>query len=157
MKKNKAVVGNIIMYAIFKSGGKQYKVSENDVVKLEKIESANEGDVILLDQVLALGNGGDVTLGTPVIANVAVSAHVIAQTKDDKVIIFKKKRRHNYRRKKGHRQHITIVRILDVSGKGNKTLPAPKAAKVESPEVADVAVKKTPAPKAKKLEAESKE
>tara|TARA_B100001778_G_C18367962_1_gene529458 strand:+ start:67 stop:642 length:576 start_codon:yes stop_codon:yes gene_type:complete len=133
------------MYAIVKTGGKQYKVAHNDVIKVEKLEG-KEGDVVLLDQVLAVSDGKKVTIGTPSVDGAKVSAQVIAQDKDDKVIIFKKKRRHNYRRKRGHRQEITVLRILDVSGKGDKTLPkkeakaAPK--KEEAKESKNTAAKK---------------
>lgn len=115
------------MYAVFKSGGKQYKVAENDVVKLEKLEG-NAGEVIKLADVLALGTAKGITVGAPFVEGAVVTAEVLGQEKDEKVIIFKKKRRQNYRRKRGHRQQITIVRILDVSGKGEKK-PA-KAKKV---------------------------
>lgn len=126
------------MYAVIKSGGKQYKVAENDVVKLEKIEG-EVGKNVKFDQVLALGSDKGVKVGEPVIKDAVVSAEVLEQKKDDKVIIFKKKRRHNYRRKNGHRQQVTVVRILDVSGKGEiKKAPAKKAAakKDEKPDTA---------------------
>lgn len=110
------------MYAIFKSGGKQYKVSEKDVVKLEKLEG-KIGDIIKISPVLAIQSvAGDVQIGAPEIVDAVVSAQILEQKKDKKVIIFKKKRRHNYRRKNGHRQQITVVRILDVSGKGEEKI-----------------------------------
>lgn len=124
------------MYAIIATGGKQYKVAENDLVKLEKLES-KEGDIIQLGNVLALGSDSGIEVGKPFIEGATISAEVVKQTRDSKVIIFKKKRRHNYRRKNGHRQHITLVRILDVSGKGEKKVLAPKSAK--APEVEKVA------------------
>ncbi len=144
------------MYAIFKSGGKQYKVAENDVVKLEKL-AGEKGDVIKLDNVLALGTDKAITVGAPFVDGAVVSVEVLEQAKDDKVLIFKKKRRQNYRRKKGHRQHITVVRILDVSGKGEKKTPVKKA-KAETVVATEagvvipkkVAAKKT-APVAKKI------
>ncbi len=145
------------MYAVIKSGGKQYKVAENDVVKLEKIEG-EVGKNVKFDQVLALGSDKGVKVGEPVIKDAVVSAEVLEQKKDDKIIIFKKKRRHNYRRKNGHRQQVTVVRILDVSGKGEiKKAPAKKAVvkkeekpaakveeKKEAPKKAEVAEKKSP-------------
>lgn len=149
------------MYAIFKSGGKQYKVAENDVVKLEKIDNVKEGDVVTLDQVLALGTEKGIVLGEPLLANTVVSAEVIEQGRDDKVLIFKKKRRHNYRRKRGHRQSITVVRILDVSGKGEKKAVAPKkktTETVEKDKSSEVEAKKAEPKKAapaKKAEAKS--
>ncbi len=124
------------MYAIFKSGGKQYKVVTDAVVKLEKL-SAIEGEVIQLGNVLALGDENGVKIGTPFIDSATVSAQVIKQGKDEKVLIFKKKRRQNYRRKKGLRQHITVVRILDVSGKGDVTLKVKALKEASVPAIAE--------------------
>jgi len=100
------------MFAVIKTGGKQYKVTAGDVVKVEKL-AANEGTEVIFDQVLAL----DEKIGTPFIKGASVKATVLKQAKDAKVIIFKKKRRQNYRRKNGHRQQITLVKILDVCAK----------------------------------------
>ena len=100
------------MYAVIKTGGKQYKVTTGDVVKVEKI-AGEEGKEVIFNEVLALGE----TVGTPLVAGASVKATVLKQAKDAKVIIFKKKRRHNYRRKNGHRQQITLVKITDVCGK----------------------------------------
>ena len=100
------------MYAVIKTGGKQYKVATGDVVKIEKI-AGEEGKEVIFNEVLACGE----TVGTPLVAGACVKALVLKQAKDAKVIIFKKKRRHNYRRKNGHRQQITLVKITDVCGK----------------------------------------
>ncbi len=100
------------MYAVIRTGGKQYKVTSGDVVKIEKIAS-EEGKEVVFNEVLALGD----TVGTPLVSGASVKATVLKQAKDAKVIIFKKKRRHNYRRKNGHRQQITLVKITDVCGK----------------------------------------
>ena len=100
------------MYAVIKSGGKQYKVSTGDVVKLEKL-AAEEGKEVVFNEVLAL----DDVIGTPLVAGASVKAQVLKQTRDDKIIVFKKKRRQNYRRKNGHRQDITLVKITDICGK----------------------------------------
>ncbi len=100
------------MYAVFKTGGKQYKVTTGDVVKIEKI-AGEEGKEVIFNEVLAL----DDTIGTPFVSGASVKATVLKQAKDAKVIIFKKKRRQNYRRKNGHRQQITLVKITDVCGK----------------------------------------
>ena len=100
------------MYAVIKSGGKQYKVAAGDVVKLEKL-SAEEGKEVIFNEVLAL----DDTYGTPLVAGASVKGTVLKQARDAKVIIFKKKRRQNYRRKNGHRQSITLVKITEVCGK----------------------------------------
>ena len=98
------------MFAVIKTGGKQYRVVSGDVIKVEKLEG-EAGSTIALDQVLMLGD----TIGTPLVAGASVSAEVIAQDRGPKVIIFKKKRRQNYRRKNGHRQDLTVLRITEIS------------------------------------------
>lgn len=136
------------MYAVVETGGKQYRVEQNDVIKVEKL-AGQAGEVIKLDRVLALGTDVGVTIGAPVVEEATVSAEVLEQKKDVKVIIFKKKRRHNYRRKNGHRQQVTMLRILDVSGKGEVIKLVPK--KVEAAEVKSEAPKvETKAKEAKK-------
>ncbi len=100
------------MYAVIKTGGKQYKVAAGDVVKIEKI-AGEEGKEVIFNEVLALGE----TVGTPFVSGASVKATVLKQAKDAKVIIFKKKRRQNYRRKNGHRQQVTLVKITDVCEK----------------------------------------
>ena len=100
------------MYAVIKTGGKQYKVASGDVVKLEKI-AGEEGSEVIFNEVLAL----DDTVGTPLVSGASVKATVLKQARDAKVIVFKKKRRQNYRRKNGHRQSVTIVKITDIIGK----------------------------------------
>ena len=92
-----------------KTGGKQYKVASNDVIKIEKI-AGEAGSEILFNEVLAMGE----TVGTPLVAGATVKGTIVKQAKDAKVIVFKKKRRQNYRRKNGHRQNITIVKITDL-------------------------------------------
>jgi large subunit ribosomal protein L21 len=98
------------MFAVIKTGGKQYRVASGDVIKVERLEG-EAGATIALDQVLMV----DGKIGTPFIAGAAVSAEVIAQDRGPKIIIFKKKRRQNYRRKNGHRQDLTVLRIKDIS------------------------------------------
>lgn len=98
------------MYAVIKTGGKQYRVTTGDVLKLEKLEGQT-GETIKFDQVLAVGD----KIGTPTVKGASVSAEILDQKKDTKVLVFKKKRRQNYRRKKGHRQQVTIVRIKDIA------------------------------------------
>ena len=97
------------MFAIIKTGGKQYKVSEGDIIKVEKIE-AEAGDKIEFDQVLMVA-GDDVKVGSPVVEGAKVSAEVLDQKKDKKIVIFKFKAKKNYRKKKGHRQPYTFVKI----------------------------------------------
>jgi large subunit ribosomal protein L21 len=102
------------MFAVIRTGGKQYRVTENDVLKVEKLE-AEPGSTITFTDVLAVGGEGNVTLGSPVVAGASVTATVIAQDRLDKVIIFKKRRRQNSRRKNGHRQHVTVLRVADIT------------------------------------------
>jgi len=97
------------MYAVIKTGGKQYKVTTNDVIKIEKI-AGDAGSEVIFNEVLAMGE----TVGTPLVSGASVKGTVVKQAKDEKVIVFKKKRRQNYRRKNGHRQNITIVKITDL-------------------------------------------
>ena len=99
------------MYAVIRTGGKQYNVTKGDVVKIEKI-AGEEGKEVVFNEVLSL----DETFGTPLVKGASVKALVVKQAKDAKVIVFKKKRRQNYRRKNGHRQNITIVKITDILG-----------------------------------------
>ncbi|MAH04793.1 MAG: 50S ribosomal protein L21 [Pseudomonadota bacterium] len=101
------------MYAVIKTGGKQYKVQKDDVIRVEKLD-AEAGKSITLDQVLMLNDGKKSTIGAPVVAGAKVTAEVLEQTRGEKVIVFKKKRRQNYRRKKGHRQDLTVLKIKDI-------------------------------------------
>lgn len=98
------------MFAVIKTGGKQYTVRENDVLWVEKLD-AEPGASIDLSEVLMVGDGKKLAVGAPTVEGAKVSATVIEQMRDRKVIVFKKKRRHNYRRKKGHRQHLTVLKI----------------------------------------------
>jgi len=98
------------MFAVIKTGGKQYKVATNDIILVEKLE-AEEGASVSLDEVLMVGEGGNITVGSPIVKGASVTAKVVEQRKGDKVIIFKKNRRHNYRRKRGHRQFVTVLKI----------------------------------------------
>ncbi|HEX2946701.1 MAG TPA: 50S ribosomal protein L21 [Clostridia bacterium] len=98
------------MYAVIETGGKQYKVQEGDVVFVEKLE-AEDGAVITFDNVLAISNEGSVTFGKPTVANATVSAKVLGQGKEKKVIVFKYKAKKGYRNKTGHRQPYTKVQI----------------------------------------------
>lgn len=150
------------MYAVITTSGKQYKVTENDVLKVDKLD-VEVGSVVQFDQVLALRSaGGELRIGSPTVEGAIISAEVIEQRRDEKVIVFKKKRRHNYRRKNGHRQYITVLRILDVSGKGStekKAVLKKVAPKVEAVvEEAPAAEKKAPkkAATAKKATSETK-
>jgi large subunit ribosomal protein L21 len=134
------------MFAIIKTGGKQYRVTSGDVIKVEKL-SGNPGDIIQLNQVLAMGDDKDVKIGTPLLSDQLVSAEILEQARADKIIIFKKKRRQNYRRKKGHRQHLTVLRIIDIGGT-TKAAPKKTTAKKATATPKKVVPKKTtPTPK----------
>ena len=114
------------MYAVVKTGGKQYRVSKDDILRVEKLDG-EAGDVITLDDVLMLGGeGGDVTVGAPTIDGASVAAEIVEQMRDRKIVIFKKRRRQNYRRKKGHRQHLTVLKVTDILTDGAKPKPAAK-------------------------------
>lgn len=102
------------MYAIVKTGGKQYKVAQGDVLFVEKLE-ANEGDVVTLDQVLAVAGENGLTVGAPVVEGATVTAKVIAQGKAKKVIVYKYKAKKDYRRKQGHRQPYTKLVIESIN------------------------------------------
>jgi large subunit ribosomal protein L21 len=105
------------MFAVIRTGGKQYRVTPQAVLKVEKLE-AEPGSTVTFTDVLALGSAGSLTLGSPVVPGASVTATVVAQDRADKIIIFKKRRRQNSRRKNGHRQHITVLRVSGISGPG---------------------------------------
>jgi large subunit ribosomal protein L21 len=128
-------MGTDVMFAVIRTGGKQYRVTPNAVLKVEKLE-AEPGATVTFTDVLALGNGDGVTLGAPVVAGASVSATVIAQDRLDKVIIFKKRRRQNSRRKNGHRQHVTVLRIAGFARDGQALVEAaePDAAAADAAE-----------------------
>ncbi len=101
------------MFAIIRTGGKQYKVQKNDKIRVEKLD-AKQGDKVNLAEVLYINDGGSLKIGNPVVKGAEVIARVIEQTRNAKIVIFKKKRRQNYRRKNGHRQEVTVLEILDI-------------------------------------------
>lgn len=101
-------------FAVIRTGGKQYRVTSNSVLKVEKLE-AEAGTTVTFRDVLAVSSEAGLTLGTPTVPGASVSATVLEQTRGDKIIIFKKKRRQNYRRKRGHRQHLTVLRIGEIA------------------------------------------
>jgi len=101
------------MFAVIRTGGKQYRVTQDMILKVEKLE-AEAGSTVTFTDVLAVGNDAGVTLGAPVVAGAAVTAFVVAQDRLEKVIIFKKRRRQNSRRKNGHRQCVTVLRVSDI-------------------------------------------
>ncbi|GBO80941.1 50S ribosomal protein L21 [Acetobacter aceti NRIC 0242] len=104
---------SFIMFAVIRTGGKQYRVTPNSVLKIEKLE-AEAGSTITFSDVLAVGGEAGTTIGAPLVAGASVTATVIAQDRLAKIIIFKKRRRQNSRRKNGHRQPVTVVRIGEI-------------------------------------------
>ena len=136
------------MYALVKTGGKQYRVSKDDTILVERI-SADEGAEVILDNVVMLGDGDKVTIGTPRVEGAAVSATVMRQTRGPKIIIFRRKRRKNHRRTQGHRQDLTLLKINAIAEDGKSLTPkaAPKKATAKTEE-AKAAPKKAPAKKA---------
>ena len=120
------------MYAVIETGGKQYRVQEGDVITVEKL-NVEAGQAVTFDKVLVLGEGKDVKVGTPYL-DAAVTGTVVENGKGQKVIIFKYKAKKDYRKKQGHRQPYTMVKIESLGGE------APKAAKAETKEAAEVKV-----------------
>ena len=137
------------MFAVIRTGGKQYKVAKNDVIFVEKLP-AEAGAAIELDDVLMIGDEAGTTTGTPELGGVHVLATVLEQKRDDKVIIFKKKRRHNYRRKNGHRQYLTVLRINDIV-----TGAAEAVAETAAPVQAEAAAEAPAKPKKSRAKAEA--
>ena len=135
------------MFAVVKTGAKQYKVAAGDVIKVEKLDG-EEGAKITLDHILMVGGDKGVEVGSPTISGTVVTAEILEQSRAAKIIIFKKKRRQNYRRKNGHRQHQTVLRILEIGkAKAKKAAPAATEKAAEKPASKKPAAKKAAAPK----------
>ena len=116
------------MYALVKTGGKQYRVAKDDTILVERI-AAEEGAEVILNDIVMLGDGDKVTIGAPTVDGAAVSATVVRQTRGPKIIIFRRKRRKNHRRTQGHRQDLTLLKINDIAEDAKKLAPAKPAAK----------------------------
>jgi len=147
------------MYALVRTGGKQYRVAKDDTILVERI-AADEGAEVILDDVVMLGDGDEVIIGTPRVEGAAVSATVVSQTRGPKIIIFRRKRRKNHRRTQGHRQDLTLLKINAIAEDGKSLKPkaalAKKVAAKEEAAPKKTSVKKA-APKAEaKEEATSK-
>ena len=142
------------MYAVVKTGGKQYRVEKEEVVLVEKL-NANDGDQVVLDKVLMIGEGKKVTLGNPMINDAAVMAQVVRQTRGPKITMIYKRRRKNSRRKQGHKQDLTLLKIIDIAEKGGSKLTPKKAvtkstdSKVKTETKAKTATTKSPDTKIK--------
>lgn len=115
------------MFAVIKTGGKQYRVTANDVIKVEKV-AGEAGDVVEFVEVLLVGEGENATLGAPLVAGAVVTAEVVEQGRAKKVIAFKKRRRQNSKRTRGHRQELTTIRISEILTGGAKPSAKAKAA-----------------------------
>lgn len=157
------------MFAILKTGGKQYRVAENDVIVIERL-SGEAGDSVAFEDVLMVGDDKKVETGTPLVSGATVAGEILEQARGDKILIFKKKRRKNYRRTRGHRQDLSVVRITEIltggkkpSGKKaaapkkaaeEKSAPESAAAKAAEKAETKTETKKAPAkkPAAKKTE-----
>jgi large subunit ribosomal protein L21 len=134
------------MFAVIKTGGKQYRVAANDLLKVEKL-AGNPGDIVEFPHVLAVGEGADATIGAPLVSGALVTAEVVAQERGRTIIAFKKRRRQNSRRSRGFRRQETLVRIAEILTNGAK--PSKKAA-------AKAEVKAETEPKAAKAEPKAK-
>ncbi len=154
----RAAIGGVetIMYAVIRTGGKQYKVAKNDVITIERLAADKDG-LVRFGDVLMLGDGAKTTIGTPTVAGAIVAGAYLDNVRGERLLVFKKKRRHNYRRKNGHRQDLALVQIVDILTDGKSSdqkavadaIEAHRAkhAKVEAVE-AEKSAKKTSAQKA---------
>jgi large subunit ribosomal protein L21 len=144
------------MFAVVRTGGKQYRVAANDIIAVEKLDG-EPGAVVELTDVLMVGNETSQTTGAPVVAGATVAAEVMRQTRAKKVVIFKKKRRKDYRRTLGHKQHLTLLRITEILTDGKKPekrAAAKPAAKAD--DKADEGAKKEPKAAKPKAQAATK-
>jgi len=133
------------MLAVFKTGGKQYSVKAGQILKVEKLEG-KKGDSISFKDVLAVSENTQNTIGSPLVEGAIVEAKILDQIRDKKIIVFKKRKRQNYRSTQGHRQYLTVLKIETISMGGKKSQSEKKETKTSTPEK-KVAVKKKAAPK----------
>ncbi len=137
------------MYAVIRTGGKQYKVAENDVLAIERLDGEKDGE-LSFSNVLALHDGKDIQIGAPFVEGAVVTADILDQSRGKKISVFKKKRRKGYRRKKGHRQLETVIRITGILAAGTKKTTAKRAApKEDTAKPADVGTDAAEKPAAK--------
>ena len=144
------------MYAVVKTGGKQYKVAKDDKIVVDRLE-AEAGSNLVLDQVLMVANGDQVDVGAPTVKDAVVGATVLRHTRGDKIMVFRRKRRKNFRRIRGHRQDLTLLQITDIAPDGK--LKAAKPAEAKKPAAKPAEAKKPAAdkPAAKKAPAKATE
>lgn len=153
------------MFAVIKTGGKQYRVAKDDIILVERLPG-DAGAAVSLDEVLMVGEGQIQTVGAPLVSGASVAAKILDQPRSDKIIVFKKNRRKNYRRRAGHRQDLTVLQITDIMADGKKAAksaaaaekPAAKKATTEKPAAAKgkAAVTKTAKKPVEKKPAEKK-
>jgi large subunit ribosomal protein L21 len=150
------------MYAVVKTGGKQYKVAKDDKIVVDRLE-AEAGSNLVLDQVLMVANGDQVDVGAPTVKDAVVGATVLRHTRGDKIMVFRRKRRKNFRRIRGHRQDLTLLQITDIAPDGKLKAakpaaekPAAKPAEAKKPAAEKPAAKKAPAKKAPAKATEAK-
>jgi len=127
--------GDSGMYAVIRTGGKQYRVAEGDRIQIEKLD-ASVGDTVNFEEVLLVDDGSATQVGTPLLNGATVSGEVVSQGKGEKIIVFKYKPRKGYRRRTGHRQLLTDVSITGISVSGSKKASKPKASAAPTPEPA---------------------
>jgi large subunit ribosomal protein L21 len=153
--KSRGIGRTRTMFAVIKTGGKQYKVAKDDVIVVEKLKG-EAGEVVAFESVLMFGEGTDTKAGTPFVEGVCVAGEVIEQTRGDKILVFKKKRRQNYRRTNGHRQDLTVVRITDILTGGQKPEARPKKAAEPKKQDGETTAKKAATKKAAPKKAAAK-
>ena len=135
------------MYAVVNSGGKQYKVQQGQILRVEKIPG-DVGNPVTFDRVLMFSDGENVSIGQPELEDMAVEGHIVEQGKAKKIIVFKYKKRKRYRRKKGHRQEFTAVLIDGIKAKAQKSSETKDEAEAKAPETEEAAPKKEEAKEA---------
>ncbi len=133
------------MYAVVKTGGKQYKVAKDDKIVVDRLE-AEAGSALVLDEVLMVANGDQVNVGSPTVKDAVVGATILRHTRGDKIMVFRRKRRKNFRRIRGHRQDLTLIQITDIAPDG-KLKPAAKKAETAKPAAKKAGTDKAPAAK----------
>ena len=150
------------MYAVVKTGGKQYKVAKDDKIVVDRLE-AEAGSNLVLDHVLMVANGDQVDVGAPTVKDAVVGATVLRHTRGDKIMVFRRKRRKNFRRIRGHRQDLTLLQITDIAPDGKLKAakpaaekPAAKPVEAKKPAADKPAAKKAPAKKAPAKATEAK-
>ena len=120
-------MGTTGMYAVIKTGGKQYRVAASDLIEIERLGGA-KGDAVAFDQVLMVGGEAGVTIGAPLVNGASVAGEIVDQTRGDRILVFKKRRRQNSKRTRGHRQDHTLVRIKEILTEGGAPAETPAAA-----------------------------